>query len=141
MERKLEIIRLVENCPDKRKMLDGLGIPRSTYYGWLKRYRQGGAKGLERKPRDGPAWNRLTPTERQTVIDQALHHPHLTPRELAFSITDTGETSVGESSVYRILKAEGLIREQVRETGADKEYTRKTRYVNEQWQSKCRTSI
>jgi hypothetical protein len=39
----------------------------------------------------------------------ALNQPSLTPRELAWQITDTYEYLISESSVYRILKAHGLI--------------------------------
>ena len=43
------------------------------------------------------------------IVEAALNRPDLTPRELAWHITDTHDDFVSESSVYRILKAHGLI--------------------------------
>ena len=135
MDQKLEIIRQVESCINKRKMLEGLGVSKSTYYHWLSRYRRKGAKGLERKSRDGPVWNRLTPAEKAIILREALSHSHLSPRELSFYITDRGRTSVSESTVYRILKAAGLVMEHPVKLTAAKEFHHKTRRVNEMWAS------
>jgi transposase InsO family protein len=38
-----------------------------------------------------------------------LEEPELSPREVAIAITDAEKTFVSEASVYRILKAEGLV--------------------------------
>jgi len=51
-------------------------------------------------------------------------------------VTDTCGFTVSESSVYRILKAEGLIREvQLRGFPAESEYRIKTTRINQQWQT------
>jgi hypothetical protein len=50
-------------------------------------------------------WNRIPDSVRELVVDVALEQPELTPRELAWHLTDTHEYFVSESSVYRILKA------------------------------------
>jgi transposase InsO family protein len=51
-------------------------------------------------------------------------------------VTDTCGFTVSESSVYRILKAEGLIREvQPRSFPAESEYRIKTTRPNQQWQT------
>ena len=39
----------------------------------------------------------------------ALEEPELSPREVAVAFTDAEKTFVSEASVYRILKAEGLV--------------------------------
>ena len=58
---KLEIIRIVEqsHLPAKR-ILDQLGIPRRTFYGWYDRYLEGGPEALEDRP-SAPSrvWNRI----------------------------------------------------------------------------------
>ena len=58
---KIEIIRLVEqsHLPAKR-VLDMIGIPRTTFYRWYDRYLSLGAAGLEDRP-SCPArvWNRI----------------------------------------------------------------------------------
>jgi putative transposase len=43
------------------------------------------------------------------IIEQALEEPELSPREVAVAFTDAEKTFVSEASVYRILKAEGLV--------------------------------
>ena len=51
-------------------------------------------------------------------------------------MTDRCGFTVSESSVYRILKAEGLIREvQLRSFPAESEYRIKTTRPNQQWQT------
>jgi transposase-like protein len=50
---KLELIRLVEGSSlSVRRTLAEIGLPRSTFYAWHKRYVDGGPDALEdRKPR------------------------------------------------------------------------------------------
>lgn len=43
------------------------------------------------------------------MLQTALEEPHKSHRELAAYITDTQETFISESNVYRILKAYDLI--------------------------------
>lgn len=79
------------------------------------------------KPATQQVWNRLREEEVQTVLDVALKCPEESPRELACRITDAGRFSVSESTVYRILKREGLITPAVtEEIRAAKEYHQKT---------------
>jgi putative transposase len=54
-------------------------------------------------------WNRIPDTVRERLITLALDRPELSPRELAFTFTDTERYFVSESSVYRLLKAHDLI--------------------------------
>ena len=108
---KLEIIRAVETSHlPVRRTLDKIGIPKTTFYAWLDRYAAGGLDALEdRKPRPKRVWNRIPDEIRDKVIERALEEPELSPREVAVAFTDTEKTFVSEASVYRILKAEGLV--------------------------------
>jgi len=108
---KLEIIRTVETSPlPVRRTLAQVGIPKSTFYAWLDRYVAGGLDALEdRKPRPERVWNRIGDDVRQKVIAFALDQPELSPREIAVGFTDQERTYVSEASVYRLLRAEGLI--------------------------------
>jgi putative transposase len=108
---KLEIIRLVEGSPlPVRDTLVKLGIPRATFYRWYDRHRQGGADCLaDRVPRAERVWNRIPQTVRDNVIQLALDEPALSPRELAARFTDTRSYFISEASVYRLLKAQGLV--------------------------------
>lgn len=108
---KLEIIRTVETSHlPVRRTLDKIGIPKTTFYAWLDRYAAGGFDALEdRKPRPKRVWNRIPDEIRDKVIARALDEPELSPREVAVAFTDAEKTFVSEASVYRILKAEGLV--------------------------------
>jgi putative transposase len=107
---KLEIIRTVETSHlPVRRTLGKIGIPKTTFYTWLDRYAAGGLEALEdRKPRPKRVWNRIPDEIRDRIIERALEQPELSPREVA-AFTDAEKTFVSEASVYRILKAEGLV--------------------------------
>ena len=108
---KFEIIRTVETSHlPVRRTLDKIGIPKTTFYAWLDRYASGGFDALDdRKPRPRRVWNRIPDAVRTKVIERALEEPELSPREVAIAFTDAEKTFVSEASVYRILKAEGLV--------------------------------
>lgn len=137
-ERKWEVIDVVRcSTLSKARTLEELGIPRSTYFRWQRRFRQRGEVGLvDRRPQPGTVWDRLTPQEEETILREALRQPELSSRELACWVTDHGGFSVSESSVYRLLKRHGLIRGvEVVGFPAGKECRMKTTRINEQWQS------
>lgn len=135
---KLEIIRLVESSDlSVKQTLAELGVPRSTFYRWYARYEEEGPDGLaDRQPGPRQFWNRIPQAVRAQVVDRALTHPELSPRQLAWRITDQEEYFISESSVYRILKRYDLIQHPAFEvvTAAD-EFETKTKQVNEMWQS------
>ena len=107
---KREIIELVERSSlPVRRTLDKLGIPKSTFYGWYERYREGGDEALaDTRPNCNSVWNRLPKKVRKSILALALERPELSARELAVLYTERGYF-VSESSVYRLLKAHDLI--------------------------------
>ena len=108
---KYEIIRLVEESalPVKQTLTE-IGLPRSTFYRWYAQYQQNGLDGLgDRSSQPRQFWNRIPESGREQVVQIALERPELSPRELAWHITDTEGYFISESSVYRILKAFDLI--------------------------------
>ena len=97
------ILAEVETQPRrKRQALVELGIPRSTYYRWRQ-----GQPGSENKRRP---WNRITPGEESQIVAIARESPELSSRQLAAWITDSEGFAVSESTVYRILRREGLVK-------------------------------
>ncbi len=133
-----DLIKKVELRDGHRtKMLDGLGIPRSTYYKWRRTYDEDGMPGLEGiKPVVRRIWNRLAETEVKKVLEVARLHPELSPRLLAVKITDEESFSVSESTVYRILRDNNLIAPRpLPELPAAKEWRHKTTKPDELWQS------
>jgi putative transposase len=135
---KLEIVRLVEqsHLPVKRT-LDKLGVSRPTFYRWYDLYRRFGETGLEDR-RAGPrrVWNRIPEAVRGQVIDLALERPELSPRELAVTFTDEKAQFVSEASVYRLLRASGLLASPafIVMKAAD-EFREKTTAPNQLWQT------
>jgi len=135
---KLEIIRLVEQSDlPVRATLEQLDVARSSFYNWYRRYLETGPDGLEtRKPRARRFWNRIPDHERERVREVALDRPELSPRELAWQITDQEGWYISESSVYRILKSFDLITSPAYIVlSARDRFQHPTRQVHELWQT------
>jgi transposase InsO family protein len=134
----MEVIRLVEeSILPARRTLRELGVARSTFYVWYRRYAERGYAGLEnRKPGPRRFWNQIPEREKQWVRKIALEKPELSPRELAWHITDKRGYYISESSVYRILKSFDLITSPayIVMSAAD-EFRYKPRRVHELWQT------
>jgi len=100
-------------------------------------YEESGLDGREhqsRSPRQHS--NQIPDSVRGLVLEVALDRPDLTPRELAWHITDTHDYFVSESSVYRILKAHDLITSpQFTVMRAADTFQHPTSWVNELWQT------
>ena len=138
IDQKLTLVFAVETSGFKiTEALKRLEIPRSTYYRWRSKYKKLGIDGLKDKnSKPKKQWNALTPFEQDRVIDLAHKFPDKSAREISFYITDNEDFTVSESSVYKILKREGLIVESnIQSFPAGKEYHSKPQYVNEQWQT------
>ena len=135
---KLEIIRLVENSDlGVKRTLEELGINRSTFYEWYRNYLEHGFEGLKPKiPNRKSFWNKIPDEERNKVVELALDKTDLSPRELAYHITDNQGWFISESSGYRILKERGLITSPawIVMAAAD-EFKDKTSDVHQQWQT------
>ena len=102
-EEKSEVISRVERAQwGKRKLLTQLQVPKSTYYRWRARALQGKQDSSIASTRI--PWNKLSPPEEATVLASARESPEWSSRQLATWITDHLRLSVGESTVYRILK-------------------------------------
>jgi len=115
----------------KRQALVELRIPRSTYYRWRQRQR---GDGLEPQLGDrGIPWNRITPEEEGKILTTARGFPELSSRQLAAWITDNAGFAVSESTVYRILRREGLVKRPDVQLVAGKEYHTKTTRPHQMW--------
>ena len=135
---KMEIIRIVEGSElGVRRTLEELGVVRSTFYEWYRRYLEEGFEGLKPKSAQRKSfWNKIPDKQRNEVIETALDKTDLSPRELACYITDNHGWFISESSVYRILKERGLITSPAWILmEAANEYKDKTTNVHQQWQT------
>jgi len=123
---KAAILSVVETMlRRKRQALFELGIPKSSYYRW----RQGETYSRSRKR----PWNRITPEEEGKILVVAREFPDLSSRQLAAWITDNAGFAVSESTVYRILRREGLVKHQETQLMAAKEYHTKTTRPHQLW--------
>ena len=126
--RKAEVLeKVATSTAPTLQVLRGLGVPRSTYYRWRARTRS-----LGRSSRRVP-WNRLTDDERERVLEVARSSPAWSSRQIAAWITDHAGFSVSESSVFRILKHEGLVRRLELRQPAGSEYRHKTTAPHQLW--------
>ena len=131
MEKAEALAKVASSGLPKREVLSELGVPRSTYYRWLRRKDQ---QGLEDDAGGGkPPWNRLTSWEVDHVLSAAREMPELSPRQLAAWVTGNMGFSVSESTVYRILRREGLVKRPEMRLVAGKEYHRKTTGPHQMW--------
>jgi transposase InsO family protein len=120
------ILSQVEKQPGgKRQALMTLGIPKSSYYRW----RRGRTDSGNRRR----TWNRITPEEEDKVLAVARESPDLSSRQLSAWITDNEGFAVSESTVYRILRREGLVKRQETQLTAAKEYHTKTTRPHQMW--------
>jgi putative transposase len=123
---KAKILAQVENqARSKRQALLTIGISRSTYYRWRQ--------GRDEVKHRGSPWNRVTPNEERRILAVAREFPDLSSRQLAAWITDHEGFAVSESTVYRILKREGLVKRQEAQPSTADEYHTKTRRPHQMW--------
>jgi transposase InsO family protein/transposase-like protein len=135
---KEEIIRTVVRSEiGVNKTLHEFGLNKSTFYNWYKAYSDRGVDGLNPSKRtSNRQWNSIPQEQKNLVVELALDHPQLSSRELACKLTDEQQIFISESSVYRILKARGLITtpDHIFMSASD-EFKKKTMFVHEMWQT------
>ena len=84
---RARVLAVVALSPlSKSRVLDEMGIPRRTYYNWVRREK-------ERESRDGKCnsrrpWNKVGEEEQKLVIGMAQSSPELSPRQLSFKSVD-----------------------------------------------------
>jgi len=135
---KYEIIQLVEQSDlGVNRTLRKLKVNKTTFYNWYNAYVEKGYDGLSRRvSKRAGSWNKINMADRDKVVEIALEKPELSYREVAWHITDNYKYYISESSVYRILKANGLITTpSFRIMSASDSFHDKTTAVNQMWQT------
>jgi putative transposase len=135
---KEELIHMVVRSDiGVNRTLREIGLNKSTFYNWYKVYSDVGIDGLEPSKRtSNRQWNSIPQEQKNLVVELALECPHLSSRELAYKLTDEQQIFISESSVYRILKARGLITAPAHIfLAAGDEFTNKTGFVHQMWQT------
>jgi len=124
-DKSIVLAQVEKQLGGKRQALMALGVPKSTYYRWRRGRPDSGNR---RRP-----WNRITPEEEDKVLVVAREYPELSSRQLSVWITDNRGFAVSESTVYRILRREGLVKRQETQINAAKEYHTKTMRPHQMW--------
>jgi transposase InsO family protein len=123
---------IVEQVEDqrgrKRQALLEMGVARSSYYRWRQL--------KERKPGARP-WNHITPNEEHRILAVAREFPELSSRQISVWITDNEGFAASESTVYRILCREGLVKRLELEPAAAREYHTRTSHPHQMWSTDC----
>jgi transposase InsO family protein len=119
-ELQREIHALVEQTKERsgwsaKKTLSTLGIPRGSYYRWLKEQ----AWSREAEPIRAVQPFEALEEEKQAVIQYAKRHPQIRHRELAWRMIDDDVSYLSPSTVYRILREADLM---CRRRGRKKRY-------------------
>jgi len=104
-----EVIDYVRTWADKtelkvRQLVGWIGIDRSKYYQWRQRYGQVNEHNAW-IPRD--SW--LADWEKQAIVAYFQNHPLEGYRRLTYMLMDADVVAVSPASVYRVLKAAGLL--------------------------------
>lgn len=87
------------------RLLRHAGLRRSKYYEWNRRY------GLENRHNGNvPKANWLFEHEKEAIIDYAKNNPEEGYRRLAYRMIDDDVVYATPSSVYRVLRAAGMLR-------------------------------
>ncbi len=71
----------------RRRALVQLGLPKSTYYRWLKRQAEGRLQDM--KSGSPLPWNKLRPEEEEKILTKTRASPELSARQLALKLVDT----------------------------------------------------
>ena len=109
---KYELIRPILKGEKTAKQTNKeTGIPLSTIYYYLKRFREGGEElaSLSDKSRANhshPRW--LTSEDKDKVIQYKLQHPHLSSRQIAEALAQEGVVQMRYRAVANILRERGL---------------------------------
>jgi len=125
VDKAIILAQVEDQSGGKRQALMALGIAKSSYYRW----RQGQTALRSRKV----PWNRITPEEEGRILVLAREYPEFSSRQLSAWITDNEGFAVSESTVYRILRREGLVKRQETQLTAAKEYHNKTTRPHQMW--------
>ncbi len=105
---QLETITIVEQSRlPARHTFDQLGVARRTFYRWHERYNSKAGRRHWKTAHLRQAAYGTASTEdiQQHIVEMALEHSELSPRELAVRFTDERRYFVSEATVCRLLKA------------------------------------
>jgi len=113
------------------KTLAALGVPRRSYYRWLRE--EAWSRALPEAPVKPVQLYEALPQEKEAVLDYARRHPELRHREMAWKMVDEDAACVSPSTVYRILKSVNMVCPWRRRTKRRRQEEEKAARPNERW--------
>jgi transposase InsO family protein len=114
-----------------KRTLAALGIPRRSYYRWLRE--EAWARALPPEPVKPVQPYEALPEEREAVLAYARRHPELRHRELAWRMVDEDVAYLSPSTVYRILKSADLVCPWRRRAKRRRQEDEKATRPNQRW--------
>ena len=104
---KLEIIRIAEDSElSVRQTLKEIGLHRSTFYSWYRRYLEGGIEGLgPKQPKARTFWNKIPEEVKEQVVCEALEQTELYPENWPVESPNLMSTSSPNPVFTGFLKA------------------------------------
>ncbi len=110
LQKKLSVLKYVEEWKSVNKTLKLFKVPKSTYYKWKKAYDANGENGLLRKhPVACNHPNKISEPVIDKILDLRKEH-QLGSWRIKWYLERYHDIQISESSVYRILKRYGVER-------------------------------
>jgi putative transposase len=101
---RIKIIKNVESSTDKRRKMCEYGVPRATYYRWLKAYKLKSTRGLDSKStKPKSSSNAIPATVRRKLYRYAKQDSFKSGKEICLKLRDQGE-SITYQTVLKLLK-------------------------------------
>jgi transposase InsO family protein len=102
---KQELIESIESSPfSALQACKVLGLSADRFYRWRMR-----DSLIDKPPIAKLAPHKLLPVEQEEIVSYSLEHPEQRHRELWYNLAREGKVYVSRSSVYRVLKSDGLV--------------------------------
>lgn len=110
IKRKLNVFRYASETGNVNKACRHYGVSKTIYYKWLKKYQKDGEKGLINKKPCPENLKLRTPDEIEEKIIYLRKKYHFGPERIYLYLKRYLNLQTSESSVYRILKRNGISR-------------------------------
>lgn len=110
IKRKLAVFNYAKKTGNITKACRHYGISKTTYFNWLKRYKEGGEQGLINNKPCPENIKLRTPIEIEEKVLHLRKKYHFGPERIHMYLKRYLNIQTSESSVYRILKRNGISR-------------------------------
>jgi len=110
IKRKLNVINYAKKTGNVNKACRHYGVSKTIYYEWIKKYKKQGEKGLINQKPCPENLKLRTPIEVEEKVIYLRKKYHFRPERIYMYLKCYLNIQTSESSVYRILKRNGISR-------------------------------